>query len=794
MGDGREVAFDPRKLADAIWRAARDAGERDRLVADELTEAVTAFLRRQPAGAPVDIEQVHDLVESVLRDTGQEAIARSFRRLREQRARARSHLQVRRPSRQCTDSTDVTLLVDPLTSEELLPWRRERIARALQVEAELDPDVAEEIAAAVEAKVFASDLRRISTGLIRALVDNELFERDLVGRLRAQQLVGLPAYDLESLILARSRENSTVTSHNPESIARAVAEHTLRRFALRDVFSSDVAGAHLEGRLHLHGLGQALCLGAVVHDLAELLTQGLDLHGLAAVSAPARHADTVTGQLQTYLRVVGCWFAGPQGVAHLNLSYAPFLEQHDDEALYQEAQQLLYATAQTGGAGGGRALAVDFNLVLEVPEHLVGQALVGPGGLPTDRPAEAYLPVARRFARALLQAWGDGDVRGAPFPYPRCVVHLLPGSLDGPDPEVAALLQEAARVATRCGSPVFHFDREGRGGSFPLPGHRPTSGRPGAAACHGQTVSVNLPRIARRALWERGALDSELREVVDLAVKACAQRRQYLKRLASSSELPLWEIGRSRAGTEPRVDFSRLEFHVGVLGLSEAVEMLEPQEEHRLQVALSLLERIRARAVSQGETQGLLVRLVEAPCESASRRLAGIDLRAAEADGDDPHLVVRGERSAGRVYYTRGSCQPVDARLPLGERLHREGLTQRLADGGALSELHPREGAWSPHEVLGLLRHVERQTEVQALALSPLMLICPDCAATFPVEELSDEGGRCPECYGYDARLVTRIAGYLGAVADANPSKVQEVADRSLGNYRPDRSLGGSSR
>ena len=53
----------------------------------------------------------------------------------------------------------------------MLPWDKARVAEALELDCKLDADTAHKIAKSVEERVFASGLTRISTTLIRELVD-----------------------------------------------------------------------------------------------------------------------------------------------------------------------------------------------------------------------------------------------------------------------------------------------------------------------------------------------------------------------------------------------------------------------------------------------------------------------------------------------------------------------------------------------------------------------------------------------------------------------------------------------
>ena len=217
--DGRIVAFDESRIADAIFKAACAVGGSDRAVADELAAVVTMFLEKNYDSADPGIEDIQDLVEKVLIETGHAKTAKAYILYRDRRSRIREQMLVRKPSATKANTTDISLLVDAGREDLVQTWNKARIAEALVTEADLDAELADEIARAVEERIFSSGIRRISTALIRELVDNELFERGLSSRLEMQSVVGMPRYDLEQLIYSKSKENSNITSNNPEAVS-----------------------------------------------------------------------------------------------------------------------------------------------------------------------------------------------------------------------------------------------------------------------------------------------------------------------------------------------------------------------------------------------------------------------------------------------------------------------------------------------------------------------------------------------------------------------------------------------
>ncbi len=152
------------------------------------------------------------------------------------------------------DTTDIALLVSTSSKEEINVWDKEKIVKSLILEANASEELAREIADRVEERIVRSNLTTVTTSIIRELVDLELLERGLGTMHQKHSHLGLPMYDVEQIITNPNKENSN-TTHNPESINLTLAEAILKEFALRKVFSEDVARAHMVGDIHLHDLG-----------------------------------------------------------------------------------------------------------------------------------------------------------------------------------------------------------------------------------------------------------------------------------------------------------------------------------------------------------------------------------------------------------------------------------------------------------------------------------------------------------------------------------------------------------
>lgn len=354
--DGRVVPYDERRIADAIHRAALSTGQDNRYLADDLAGVVTMYLERYYDRDLPESSEIRKMVEKILFETGHAEVAKAYLLYRENRGRV---AEPAAPASAGDLFPENLLLVDGLTRDEVSAWGRDRITSALVKEAGLEPPAASDVAAAVEQRIFRLGQRRVSTTLIRDLVNHELLQRGYASKVPKQIVVGLPKYDL-----ARLLEPGTP---DPDALVRTVGETTLKQYALQEVFSREVADAHLEGRLHLHHLEQPL-------KLAWLALSPEDLPAIPAL--PADCARTLTARIASAhdgvdRRSVGVevpalngWYgsltqgAGPEEAMHLLLALRGWIPGLDLSRSGRFCLDLLRAMRERGHRGE-RMIVVD---------------------------------------------------------------------------------------------------------------------------------------------------------------------------------------------------------------------------------------------------------------------------------------------------------------------------------------------------------------------------------------------------------------------------------------------------
>lgn len=154
------------------------------------------------------------------------------------------------------ESTELALFVRT-SAEEIRKWDRQKIYDALVRETDIHPDAARIIAREVEKLIASLEIDVLTAPLIRELTNAKLLEYGLERVRRQHTRLGVPLYDARTTIVLPNKENANVP-HGPEATNLTLAERIKKEFALLEVFSQDIADAHMKGDIHLHDLGMCL--------------------------------------------------------------------------------------------------------------------------------------------------------------------------------------------------------------------------------------------------------------------------------------------------------------------------------------------------------------------------------------------------------------------------------------------------------------------------------------------------------------------------------------------------------
>lgn len=431
--DGRSVPYDRAKIVSAVARAEAAAGVPRTGFAEEVAGLVELLLERRFGDAAIarpGIEDIQDQVERALVEMGAASVAKAYILYRERRAQARAALVVRE---------DPGVIPRPLRVEAKdgnPSWSKGRIVAALMSEADLSRASAEEVASRVEARVFASGLRSISTALVRELVDNELVDLGYENALRRHRPIGIPRHDLRRLLLDRTADR------DGRSIGSAVAGEILARYAVEDLLPPSVADLLRAGEIDFEDLSQPH-LPLALSISADALPSGASAGGKPDAGSAAALLPEIGDLARRVSRTIAIEGLDP---------YLNALERSSPAALRS-------FIAGLGGiaAASGREIEVVLSGPRALPA-LVG-ALAGlekehaPGALPRISIDAAALAVASESDAdhllrrgLLLPSWGGEGER-----------HAGPGlarrsSERGPIACGAALVLDLPRLARRAGA------------------------------------------------------------------------------------------------------------------------------------------------------------------------------------------------------------------------------------------------------------------------------------------------------------------------------------------------------
>ncbi len=788
--DGRIVSFSKSKIIDAIFNAACTGGGENRKISRELADEVEKYLKSHYLkGETLSIRAVEDAIEKILYRGDHTPTANAYIRHREQHKRRRGQLKVSKQVKGKSNVTDLTLLVSAPSKEDITAWDRHKVADALVKEANVPSKVAISVARAVEKKILSSELKQVSTSFVRELVDNELLSLGYGKKMKRQTSFGIPAYDLEELIYNKSMENSNIATHNPEAVNLGIAEVTLKQYALENIFSQNVAMAHLQARIHIHDLGYPTRVYCSSHSLEYLKKYGLNLSNLEIISSPAKHARTLTGHLNTFLASMQAYYAGALGIGYLNIFYAPYLVGMSFEQMKQEAQYFIFSGSQNAFSRGGQSLFIDANIHMGIPNYLKNVQAIGPGGKYTGKTYKEYEKEVQMFAQALMEVWLEGDNYGHIFSFPKMDLHISQETFD--DPEQLKLLEYACYVASENGTPYFVFDRDevtlsqccrlrtslnlSKPEDIYMINH-PESLR----FCGFQNVTLNLPQAAFRAGRNNtDKLLSEIKKIMDLAVKAHLDKKGFISKIMVSKELPLWQLGKPALDGKPYVDLQKATYIIGMVGLNECVQYItgkqlhESDEAYKLGLKISSLMFLQIKNYSK--QHNLKFALEESPAESATRRLAKIDLREFPEQTSE---VIKGNLENDEYYYTNSIHYAANAPINLVERIVGQSRFHSLIESGAIIHAFIGEEKPSPESIFNLVKKTWQNTKAAQLTISPEFTVCNQCSRM--MRGLHSECGNCGSKSVYG---VTRIVGYYSRISNWNKSKIGELRDRHNGNY-----------
>ncbi|MEM2904305.1 MAG: anaerobic ribonucleoside-triphosphate reductase [Candidatus Bathyarchaeia archaeon] len=612
-------------------------------------------------------------------------------------------------------------------------FERGRIVKALVDEAQMPLDLAEQVAREVEDRLLGLEVRYLTAPLIREIVNAVLIEKGLEEYRHRLTRLGLPVHDVTKLIQAKSEAGL-----NSEAVREEAADSVLREYVLLKALPRQVADAHLSGRIHIENLGTYILKpDYALLQLPQLVAEGSNrvAQGLSAIPfEPSRSLRSALRRLSKALEAFRPEVNAGQSLDMFNVWLAPYARGTSDEDLEEALREFLIDLAKLSAGpdlAGGLAIGLELEIPKGIVEERAGKAL-GSWGEHEDE--------ARRVATALLKALNPGPACVPLFdtvPILKLRSRMSATRWDEP-------FQLAHRLASHAGTVLFANLTGGAenraytpdGACFPSAGNG-EFGRPYVGG-----VVLDLPRIACLSRGDEGAFEAELESSVSLALEALAVRHRALYERIKGNLLPFLFGGNGEAPCR----FDEVVMAVSFVGLDEATVLQTGNHIHETSSSSSFAEhclRSMARLLSDRSKEvGEEVVLTQIAGAEAAERLAKLDY-------EEHGQVAAGGRTGPRApYYTSVTVLPLEADIPLSDRLTAEAALSSHSRGGHLTLLEVDEEVDKDAMMTATAKIIEKYA-VGLFAYSRLVTWCARCRL-----RMTGLVKRCPNC-GSSAGLTT---------------------------------------
>src|SRR3990167_9001058 len=564
--------------------------------------------------------------------------------------------------------------------------------------------------------------------------------RDRHATLRAdhQTLVNVESSINEYLTRTDWRVNANANQgYSLGGLILNVAGKVTANYWLSHVYTPEIGEAHRNGDIHIHDLDMlsGYCAG---WSLRTLLHEGLNGVPGKVEAGPPRHMSSAVGQIVNFLGTLQNEWAGAQAFSSFDTYMAPFVRKDGmDYAQVRQCIQELVYNLNVPSRWGTQTPFTNLTFDWTCPEDLREQVpVIGGVEMPFaygELQAEMDL-----INRAYIDVMTAGDAKGRVFTFPIPTYNI---TKDFPwESDNTELLFE---MTAKYGLPYFQnfinselepnmvrsmccrlqldlreLLKRGNG----LFGSAEQTGSIGV-------VTINCARLGYLYAGDETALFAALDRLLELGKQSLETKRKLIQRLMDQGLFP---YSKRYLGTL-RNHFSTL----GVNGINEMVRNFtgdahDITSERGHQLAVRLLDHVRARIVDFQEETGHLYNLEATPAEGTTYRFAKEDKKRWSA------IVQAG--TASQPYYTNSSQLPVGFTDDPFEALERQEELQSKYTGGTVLHLYMGERLSSGAACGELVKRALTNFRLPYITVTPTFSICPTHGY------LAGEHPFCPKC------------------------------------------------
>ncbi len=764
--DNRVVPFDAKKIANAIFKAAKAVGGTDYEEAKSVAQEVCALFDSQSDEIPT-VEQIQDLVEKVLIERGHAQTAKAYILYRYERTRAREMKtklmgtlnELTFHSAKDSDIKRENANIDGDTAMGTMLKYGSVSAKEFYEMYVLKPEHAK---AHAKGDIHIHDLDFLTLTTTCCQIDLiKLFKGGFsTGHGFLREPNDISSYSALACIAIQSNQNDQHGGQSVPNFDYAMADGVRKTYASRYKQNLSRALELLADREDADAL-----TAAVMQNLAE---QGLrpvlaDDNGFAAKAA-ALLAENIPAELAE--KVLG--FAAKHAYKETN------------RATYQAMEALVHNLNTMNSRAGAQTPFSSINY-----------------GTDTS-------PEGRMVIENILLANEAGLGNGETPIFPIHIFKIKEGINYNPEDPNYNLFKLACRVSAKRLFPNFSFIdapynlkyyKEGDYrteiaymgcrtrviGNVYDPSREIVTGRGNLSF-----TSINLPRLAIKAKGDLNKFYKGLDKMMNLAIDQLMDRFriQCSKKVRNYPFLMgqgIWMDSESLSADE---ELSEVLKHgtlsVGFIGLAETLKALigahHGESEEARELGQTIIRRMRERLDKEAQATGLNFSLLATPAEGLSGRFVGMDRKK--------YGKIQGVTD--RAYYTNSFHVPVYYPISAFDKIRIEAPYHELTNAGHISYV---ELDGDPLQNLSAFEKVIRCMKESGIGYGSINHPVdrdPVCGYTGII------GDKCPKCgrpesahntVGFER--IRRITGYLVGTLDRfNNAKRSEVSDRVKHNVK----------
>jgi len=647
------------------------------------------------------------------------------------------------------------------TKEDLNVWNKQRIIDDLVRETYVDIDTAVEISNEVETQIAALKIPIVTSSLVRELVNSKLIEKGLLEAYKYNARLGIPFYDVESLLKNPSYDDPNIPP-SPEASNLILAEAVKKQYASLGVFSENVIKAHNEGDIHIENLG-LVDRPLYTYQMPDyIIREGLNIPSFFTVAKPAKHPEVLVSHIVRFSAILQSIFSSTIGWLGFNYFFAPFLVGLNKNEIDQLAQMLLFDFSQQGMAKGGKPIYSEIELSFFPPLYLAKKEAIGPEGKKTGKTYSEFEEEAVSFLFSLAECYAKGDGAGRPFFFPKPKI-LLNLNSDRVTERKKEFLNVLSCGIAKSGNFNISFLRENEAGKGYKVFQKDQSGG---------SIHINLPRIAYKSKGSDKKLFSNLLDVLNLICQAHIQKKVHLEKLLSEGEKGAFSLVNFKDKKHFFLEMDKIAYSTSLIGLNEMIEIhknVNLTTEEGVDFAKKILFYISNTLKKLKSKYMINIRMEQLASEIASYKFARLDLQKFSPESA---RFVKGEISTGRIYYSESSLINCKEAIEPSNKIKIEGEFHQYFEKGAATSLWIGEES-SGEKVQDIIFKSFHETSCHELDFIPHFTICYRCNVT--VRGIYNS---CKNCDSDEVGIVTVIGGNFCSVSGQDIGKKGEVNDR----------------